>query len=154
MSLDDLYKEVILEHYRRPRNQGDIPNPDVSVDLKNPVCGDEITLDLRLDAGRVSDIKFHGKGCSISQASASMMTQSVQGKTTEDAIDLLGRFRGMMRGELEPEAADVGDLESLTGVRHFPVRIKCAMLAWEALSKGLEKAGVARNTQATGPVPE
>lgn len=138
MSLEDLYKEIILEHYSKPRNRGDLPGADVSIDLKNPTCGDEITLKLDFDQDRVADVRFQGKGCSISQASASMMTESIKGRSREQVLDVLRRVQGMMRGEISAEEADLGDLEALAGVRQFPVRIKCAMLAWEALSKGLD----------------
>src|SRR5690606_12918682 len=129
MSLDDLYREVILDHYRAPRNKGRLEDATVVVDLKNPVCGDEIALYLKLDGGRVEAVRFEGRGCSISQASASMMTQAVRGKSLEEALELIERFKGMVRGELAVEEADLGDLEALHGVSKFPVRIKCAVLA-------------------------
>jgi len=138
MSLEALYREVILDHYRSPRNKGRLEDPTVVVELKNPVCGDEIALYLKLDGGQVEAVRFEGRGCSISQASASMMTQAVRGKSLEEALELIERFKGMVRGELAVEEADLGDLEALHGVSKFPVRIKCAVLAWEALKKGLE----------------
>lgn len=133
MSLDDLYREVILDHYRSPRNRGTLPDPTVVVELSNPLCGDEITLALKVEGGVVQAARFTGRGCSISQSSASMMTEAAQGKPVDEVLRLIGRFQGMMRGEVHPDDADLGDLEALQGVAKFPVRIKCALLPWEAL---------------------
>lgn len=138
MALDALYQEVIMEHYRRPRNKGELEAPTVSVDLNNPLCGDEITLDLLIEEGRVADVRFRGRGCSISQASASMMTQSVKGMAVEEAEALLDNVHRMLKGEPFAEEG-LGDLVALQGVAKFPVRIKCALLAWEALDKGLHQ---------------
>jgi len=138
MSLDDLYREVILDHYRTPRNRGQLPDADVVVELNNPLCGDEISLYLKVADNVVTDVRFDGRGCSISQSSASMMTQAVKGKSFADALDLVKRFKGMMRSEISPDEANLGDLEALQGVAKFPVRIKCAVLSWEALRQGLE----------------
>lgn len=137
MSLDDLYREVILDHYRSPRNKGRMEDATVVVELKNPVCGDEIALYLKVDEGIVRDLKFEGRGCSISQASASMMTQAVRGKPVAQALEMIGRFKGLVRGEIGASEADLGDLEALQGVAKFPVRVKCATLSWEALQRGL-----------------
>lgn len=138
MSLESLYQEVIMEHYRRPRNKGELEGATVSVDLHNPLCGDEITLQLRVEDQRVVDARFTGRGCSISQASASMMTQAVKGKSVEEVEALIGRIQRMMKGD--PQAAQgLGDLEALQGVAKFPVRIKCALLPWEALDKGVHR---------------
>ena len=138
MSLEDLYREVILDHYRSPRNRGTLPDPTVVVELSNPLCGDEITLALKVEDGVVQAVRFTGRGCSISQSSASMMTEAAQGKPIGDVLDLIGRFQGMMRGEIRPDEADLGDLEALQGVAKFPVRIKCALLPWEALWQAVE----------------
>lgn len=138
MSLEELYREVILDHYRSPRNRGTLEDPTVVVELSNPLCGDEITLALRVEEGVVQAVRFGGRGCSISQSSASMMTEAVEGKRLGEALDLIKRFKGMMRGEVRPDEADLGDLEALQGVAKFPVRIKCAVLAWEALRQALE----------------
>lgn len=135
--LDDLYREVILDHYRTPRNKGPMDGSTVTIELNNPVCGDEIALHLKVEADRISDISFEGRGCSISQSSASMMTEAVIGKDVREALDIVGRFHGMMRGELDAADIDLGDLEALQGVVKFPVRIKCALLSWEALQKGI-----------------
>jgi len=141
MSLDDLYREVILDHYRMPRNRGKLDGATVVVELANPLCGDEITLYLKVDGDVVQDVRFDGRGCSISQSSASMMTEAVKGKSVADALEIARRFKAMMRSELSAVEADLGDLEALQGVAKFPVRIKCAVLSWEALRQGLEGNG-------------
>lgn len=137
MSLDDLYREVILDHYRSPRNKGRMEDATVVVELRNPVCGDEIALYLKVEDGVVRALSFEGRGCSISQASASMMTQAVRGKPVAQALEMIGRFKGLVRGDISASEADLGDLEALQGVSKFPVRVKCATLSWEALQRGL-----------------
>lgn len=137
MQLDDLYREVIMDHYQHPRNQGNLEGEALSVDLRNPSCGDEITLQLKVnDEGIVEDVSFQGTGCSISMASASMMTEAVKGQPIAKAIELAEDFRRMVRGE-SAEAVDIGELEALQGVSKFPARIKCATLAWQALQKAV-----------------
>ena len=143
MSLDDLYKEVILDHYKSPRNKRGLPEATVSLHKNNPLCGDEITVHARLGDGRVAEIAFEGQGCSISQASASMMTEAVQGLSTEDAGGLAGEFRGMMEGRVDPDEDQFGDLMALKGVVKYPVRIKCAVLAWDVLEDALRESGPA-----------
>ena len=152
--LEDLYREIILDHYRNPRNRGELETPPAHrVEGFNPLCGDEIVLYLDLDAdGRVADIRISGQGCSISQSSASMMSAAVKGKTIAEIDDLTRAFKAMMsihENSLEGaetteliEAPDVnlGDLEALRGVVKFPVRIKCATLAWNTLAQGIEEA--------------
>jgi len=135
--LKALYQELILQHYRKPRNKGSLDSPDVDVAMNNPVCGDEITLQLGVVDGRIDAARFHGQGCAISQASASMMTHLLEGKTLEEAAALTARFTEMMHGN-EEAAKDraLGDLRALAGVSKFPVRIKCALLAWNALQEG------------------
>ncbi|MBE3578229.1 MAG: SUF system NifU family Fe-S cluster assembly protein [Limnochordales bacterium] len=137
MSLDDLYRELILDHYRNPRNFGRLPEANTSVHLKNPTCGDEIDLQLLVADGRIVRAAFSGQGCSISQASASMMTEAITGKSVEEARAILEDFERMMHGEAV--LRDMGDLASLEGVARFPVRIKCALLAWEGLDKSLKQ---------------
>ncbi|MBX6378937.1 MAG: SUF system NifU family Fe-S cluster assembly protein [Clostridia bacterium] len=143
MSFDDIYKELILEHYRHPHNRGRLDRPDVEVELSNPLCGDEVTLTLRLDDGRIDDARFEGRGCSISIASASMMTERLKGLSLQEAQDLLARFLAVMRGESPAEDDDLGELESLRGVARLPVRIKCATLAWHALEEALRRVASA-----------
>jgi len=136
--LDDLYRELIMDHYKRPRNQGNMEAPSVEMALNNPLCGDELTLYLSLEGDVVKDVLWEGRGCSISQASASMMSEAVKDMDEEDIMKLVENFKGMMRSEGQPhDDIAMGDLEALQGVAKFPVRIKCALLAWEALRKGL-----------------
>jgi nitrogen fixation NifU-like protein len=144
VSLDDLYREVILDHYRNPRRRGSLEHPDAHAEGQNPLCGDEISLDVALDGDRVTDVRILGRGCSISQASASMMAEAVAGKTLLEVAELTHRFKAMMEieegdagiDEARPGAA-LGDLEALRGVRRFPVRIKCADLPWATLAEAL-----------------
>jgi nitrogen fixation protein NifU and related proteins len=137
VSLDDLYKEVILDHYKSPRNKRSLAGATVSKHKNNPLCGDEITIHARLNDGTVAEIAFEGQGCSISQASASMLTEAVRGKSVEDASRLAGQFRGMMEGAVEPDEDEFGDLIALKGVVKYPVRIKCAVLGWDVLQDAL-----------------
>lgn len=143
--LGALYQEMILDHYRRPRNKGTLENPDASVEMKNPLCGDEIGLQIAFDGNEIRDVRFSGRGCSISQASASMMTQLLKGKTRAEIESIRKRFRGLMLGE--SSAADdpqLGSLRALSGVARFPARVKCALLAWNALETALaEREGEA-----------
>ncbi|MBM3450006.1 MAG: SUF system NifU family Fe-S cluster assembly protein [Armatimonadetes bacterium] len=149
--LEELYREIILDHYQHPRNRGRLDGAEIKIEGANPSCGDEISLYARLRDGRIEDVRFEGHGCSISQASASMMTQQMKGKTLPEARALIGDFKGMMRGQAPHEEA-LGDLIALQGVRKFPVRIKCATLSWVALERGLddyESAGGAVEGTAT-----
>ena len=144
--LEDLYREIILDHYKSPRNRGELATPPaVSAQGHNPLCGDEITVYLQIDGDTVTDIKVGGSGCSISQSSASMMTQAVKGKSVADVKAIVRRFKGMMSIDTEDEAplpdVKLGDLEALQGVVKFPVRIKCATLAWNTLTEALAEAG-------------
>ncbi len=141
--LDDLYREIILDHYRSPRNRGELPPPASHAVGHNPLCGDEIEVYLDVQDGIVTDIKVGGQGCSISQSSASMMSQAVKGKSVADVRALVHKFKSMMSiEEADENAADVklGDLEALQGVVKFPVRIKCAVLAWNTLAEALAQA--------------
>ena len=140
--INALYQEMILDHYRRPRNKGEIENPDETIVMKNPLCGDEITIQLRYDGDTIEDVGFVGRGCSISQASASMMTQLVKGQSATEIEDLGSRFRGMVMGD-EAGASDtsLGSLRALSGVARFPARVRCALLAWNALEEAQKKRG-------------
>ena len=135
-SLSQLYQEVILDHYRKPRNKGDLEDVTHTVTMSNPLCGDIIDLLIRVQGGRIADIGFKGKGCSISVASASMMTERLKGKTVDEALALTGTFKEMLHGD-EGAAGDaeLGDLQALKGVSKFPVRVKCALLAWNCLEE-------------------
>ncbi len=143
LSLDELYKEVILDHYRAPRNKGRLDPHDVALERNNPLCGDEIEVFLKFDGDSVSGIAFDGKGCSISQASASMMTEKVKGLDSKEAAALAESIKSMMAGEEEGDADKLGDLVSLKGVVKYPVRIKCALLGWNTLLEGLQEGGKA-----------
>ena len=136
-----LYQEMILDHYRRPRNKGQIESPDETIVMKNPLCGDEITVQVKRDGDTISDIGFSGRGCSISQASASMMTQLVKGKKVEEIDSLRARFRDMVMGNEGEEDKSLGSLRALSGVAKFPARVKCALLAWNALEEGMRNRG-------------
>ncbi|MEL6890381.1 MAG: Fe-S cluster assembly sulfur transfer protein SufU [Actinomycetota bacterium] len=150
--LEDLYREIILDHYRTPRNRGELEPPAVKTDGHNPLCGDEITVYLDVDTSTgtgddatVRDIKIGGQGCSISQSSASMMSQAVLGTSVGNTKALLRRFKSLMGIEgVElidgDDATDLGDLEALQGVVKFPVRIKCAVLSWNTLANALDQA--------------
>ena len=145
--LEDLYREIILDHYRTPRNRGELAPPAVRAEGHNPLCGDEIQVYLDVRDGKVDDIKVSGQGCSISQSSASMMSQAVKGKDLAEVRALVRRFKGMMSVDdvesddlAADEAVKLGDLEALQGVVKFPVRIKCATLAWNTLQQGLDDA--------------
>ena len=137
MQLDDLYRQVIMDHYQHTRNQGELSGDALSVDLRNPSCGDEITLQLLVEDGVVKDVRFRGSGCSISMASASMMTEAVKGMPVEDALKVTKVFRDMMKGE-DVDTDELGDLEALQGVSKFPARIKCATLGWQAFEKAVK----------------
>ncbi len=137
LPLDDLYREVIIDHYRKPRNRGSLPAARRHLEGVNPVCGDEVRIDVDVADGIIRDIAFEGAGCAISQSSASMMTERVKGRTIAEAEDVVLRFRAMMLDGAEP-GDDFGDLEALQGVTKFPVRIKCALLSWNVLQEGLE----------------
>lgn len=138
--LASLYQQLILDHYRRPRNKGELDPRTVEVYVTNPVCGDEVRLQMRVEDGRIGDVKFQGQGCSISQAAVSMITVLLKGKSLSDADTLAGRFTGMMHGD-EEAARDkaLGDLRALAGVSKFPVRIKCALLGFDALREAVER---------------
>lgn len=133
---DDLYREIILDHYRSPRHKRRVEPADCVVEASNPLCGDEIDLSLRVRGGAVDAIGFTGTGCSISQASASMMCEAVSGRPAGEVADLGRRFRALLMEDGDA-GDDLGDLEALQGVRAYPVRIKCALLAWNALLEGL-----------------
>lgn len=133
-----LYQEMILDHYRRPRNKGVLENPDASVEMKNPLCGDEITLQLAFEGDSVCDLRFSGRGCSISQASASMMTQLIKGKSNDEIEAIRKQFRELMLGDASvADDPQLGSLRALSGVARFPARVKCALLAWNALESAL-----------------
>ena len=136
--LTQLYQEIILEHYRKPRNFGSLAEPNLEAAGHNPLCGDRVKVYLKLDDDRVTDIGFEGAGCAISTASASLMTESVKGKTLAEARELFTHFRDMVTGKEEVGTHDLGKLEALAGVRDLPVRVKCATLAWHTLQAAIQ----------------
>jgi nitrogen fixation protein NifU and related proteins len=146
VALDDIYKEVILDHYKNPRNKRFLPGAELSCTRNNPLCGDEITVFVHEDGDTIVEVAFQGAGCSISQSSASMMTEAVMGKKVDQARALAADFRGMMAGEIEPDEDGFGDLVALKGVVKYPIRIKCAVLAWDVLQEALDGAGSASGT--------
>jgi len=140
--LGSLYQELILDHYRRPRNRGKLDHPDVTIRKKNPLCGDEIELQIQFDGDTVREVRFGGQGCAISQASASMMTQRLKGKKAAEVNDVLARFTQLVEGnEDAAHDASLGDLRSLAGVSRLPVRHSCALLAWRALADAIVSRG-------------
>jgi nitrogen fixation NifU-like protein len=136
VELDELYKEIILDHYRRPRNRGELATADLTAEGVNPLCGDEVRLQIALDGDRIGGVGFWGKGCSISQSSASLMTEAVKTRSIADAERLKAEFEMMLVDGAEP-AEELGDLEALQGVAKFHVRIKCALLPWKVLGEAL-----------------
>jgi nitrogen fixation protein NifU and related proteins len=140
-NLDTLYRQVIMDHYKNPRNKGQLSGDDhLTIDMNNPTCGDRIHLQLNVIDGIVKDAKFDGEGCSISMSSASMMTQAVKGKTVEEALKLSEYFSEMIQGkDADENGLEIGDIQALQGVSKFPARIKCATLAWKAMEKGVDK---------------
>lgn len=139
-NLDTLYRQVIMDHYKNPRNKGVLEDDSLTINMNNPTCGDRIQLTLKLEDGKVTDAKFEGEGCSISMSSASMMTQAIKGKNIEEALKLSKVFSDMMLGkEYDEDDLDLGDIEALQGVSQFPARIKCATLAWKAMEKGINE---------------
>ncbi len=141
LKLNSLYQQLILEHYRSPKNRGKLDDATVSIRMRNPTCGDDITLQLRVDDDEViQDVRFYGEGCSISQASASIMTTLLKERSLDDAIQIAARFTALMHGD-EDAAKDrsLRDLRALQGVSKFPVRIKCALLGFDALQEAVRK---------------
>ena len=138
--LSSLYQEVILDHYRRPRNKGVLADATGSASLRNPLCGDEVDVHVALRDGKVADVKFGGRGCSISQASASMMTELVKGRTPDEVHALGERFAEMIRGNAEAAKDQaLGQARALSGVSRFPTRVRCALIAWEAMERAVKR---------------
>lgn len=136
---DELYRELILQHYRNPRNRGHLPAATLRAEGANPVCGDEVAIELEMNDGRIVRAAFDGQGCSISQASASMLTESIAGKTVAEARAIANAFERMLV-EGAPPTPELGDLEAFQGVAKFPVRVKCALLGWKVLDGALKGA--------------
>lgn len=140
-NLDQLYRQVIMDHYKNPRNRGELEDDGaLTFNLNNPTCGDRIQVSMQVEDGKIKDAKFEGEGCSISLASASMMTETIKGLPVDEALEISKIFSEMMLGNDYDEGnLDLGDLEALQGVSKFPARIKCATLAWKALEKSVEQ---------------
>jgi len=162
--LDELYREVILDHFREPRNRGELPDAQIKAEGTNPLCGDEMTFWIKLNpagpdgqgAGRgerIQQIGFIGKGCAISQAAGSMFTEQLKGKTLPEVAQLIAAMKNLMQGNAPDPELDLGDLESLVGVRKFPVRVKCAALSWNVIEQGLEDYRKL-HSEATGSKPQ
>ncbi len=139
MEMDELYQDIILDHYRNPRSAGTVEDEELLVEEENPLCGDQIRLTAVIEGGLVKEIKYQARGCAISMASASMMTEDLIGKPIEEVKNRIQNFVRLMRGEMELSEDDLGDLVSLEGVKHFPMRIKCATMCWHAADQALDK---------------
>jgi nitrogen fixation NifU-like protein len=145
--LDELYQSIILDHNRRPRNFRVMDDASAHAEGKNPLCGDQLTIWLKLDGNTISDVSFQGSGCAISKASASLMTAAIKGKSRAEAEELFTKFHGVVTGTHPEDAASLGSLKALGGVSRFPLRVKCASLAWHAMH-----AALAQNPDETAPV--
>ena len=144
-SLDELYQEVILDHYRKPRNFGSLAGADRKAEGHNPLCGDRVEVQLKMKGDAIDDVRFTGKGCAISTASASMMTEAVRGKRRAEAESLFDRFHALVTGG--GNGVDLGKLAAFGGVSEFPIRVKCASLAWHTLKAALEQSGSVISTE-------
>ncbi|MEK7402380.1 MAG: Fe-S cluster assembly sulfur transfer protein SufU [Gemmatimonadota bacterium] len=152
-NLEALYQEVILDHNRKPRNFREMDHADRHVEGHNPLCGDQVTVWVKLDGDKIADVSFKGVGCAVSKSSASIMTQTVKGKTVAETKELFNKFHDMVTGKMtDAEREKMGSLAALGGVSRFPLRVKCASLAWHALKSALEGGGEV-STEAGGPAP-
>jgi nitrogen fixation protein NifU and related proteins len=151
-NLEALYQEVILDHNRKPRNFREMENADRRIEGRNPLCGDQVTVWVKLDGDRVADVSFKGTGCAISKSSASLMTSSVKGKTLAETRRLFDRFHDMITGKMsDAEREQMGSLAALGGVSKFPLRVKCASLSWHALKSAIDGSGAEVSTEHEGP---
>ncbi|HJQ20755.1 MAG TPA: SUF system NifU family Fe-S cluster assembly protein [Gemmatimonadaceae bacterium] len=151
-NLEALYQEVILDHNRKPRNFREIEHADRHIHGRNPLCGDEVTVYVKLDGDRIADVSFQGQGCAVSKSSASLMTSTVKGKSVDETMRLFDRFHDMITGKLtDAERSQMGSLAALGGVSKFPLRVKCASLAWHALRAALQKGPNEVTTDFEGP---
>ena len=151
--LDELYRDVILDHFKNSSHAGELPSAQIKAEGSNPLCGDELAFDIMMDGPTLRQVRFHGKGCAISQAAASMLSQQLEGRTAAEARRLIEALKALMQGHEPPApardtpggpgdaSADLGDLEALAGVRKFPVRVKCAALSWNIIEQGLNGHG-------------
>jgi nitrogen fixation NifU-like protein len=154
MSTEALYQEIILEHNRKPKNFREMDDANRRIEGRNPLCGDSLTLWVKMDGDAIADVSFKGQGCAISKASASLMTSVVKGKSRAEAEEIFDRFHKLVLGELPADdQKELGSLRALGGVSKFPLRVKCASLAWHALRSALEGAGSEVSTEREGPEP-
>lgn len=137
-NIDDLYRDIVMDHYKSPRGKAEIKGADIVNEGKNPVCGDEIEVSVRVDGGRIDDISVQCMGCAISVASGSMLAETIKGKSIDEVRKIAGVVKAILKGEKPHDEIELGDLEALEGVNKFPVRIKCALLSWSTLMEGLE----------------
>ncbi len=144
MQLNDLYKDIILDHYESPHNRGRPPHADIEAEGSNPLCGDDVEVYVVLDGERLKEVRFDGAGCAISLAAASMMSEVLEGKTKDEVKEIGDLFKAMMHGEDVALPEEMEDLEALKGVAHFPLRVKCALLAWTTLEHGLANQDAGR----------
>ena len=147
MELKDLYRDVILDHNRAPRNFGKLEGANASADGHNPLCGDRLHLSLKIDGDRVEDVRFEGKGCAISTASASLMTEAVKGKDRATIGTLFDKVHALLTSQDAPAPPELGKLAALSGVREFPARVKCASLCWHTLNAALDESGATISTE-------
>jgi nitrogen fixation protein NifU and related proteins len=147
MELRDLYRDVILDHNRHPRNTGRLEHPDAQAEGHNPLCGDRLTLDVRLAGDRIDDVRFEARGCAISRASASLMSEAVKGKDRASVRRLFESVHALLTDPNATPATDLGKLAALSGVREFPARVKCASLCWHTLNAALEKSDATITTE-------
>ena len=138
MGVDDLYQELILDHYRRPRHRGTLDAPTVAVDHHNPMCGDEIHMELRIEDDLIAEVAHSGQGCSISQSAASMLSEVARGRSLDEALALVEHFRRVMHSDEAPDEDRLGDAVALEGVARYPARVKCALLSWLALKDAVQ----------------
>ena len=153
MDLRDLYRDVILDHNRNPRNVGELEHPDAQAEGHNPLCGDRLTLAVRLAGDRIEDIRFQARGCAISRASASLMSEAVKGKDRAAVRRLFESVHTLLTSQDAAPAAELGKLAALSGVREFPARVKCASLCWHTLNAALERHGAPVTTEVADEVP-
>lgn len=139
MELNELYQDLILDHFKNPRRKRTLHPEEILVDEENPTCGDHIQLAMRIEQGRIADVAFDGRGCAISMASASMMAERLVGMTVDDTRRLISDFVAVIRNEKSMSPEEMGDLIALEGVREFPLRVKCATMAWHAAEKAIQK---------------
>ena len=152
--LDELYREVILDHFKNPTHSGALPEAQIHAEGSNPLCGDEVVFHLKLEDGQIRQVRFQGKGCAISQAACSMLAGQLEGKAAQEAGRLIEGLKALMQGQEPDPSVDLGDMEALSGVRKFPVRVKCAALSWNVVEQGLVDYHSAQKSEVRGQTSE